>query len=150
MNVEEAFLLALMYDIGWLIMAVSFNEQFEAIFQTAAKAKAPPWWLESRYGLSHSEMGWYLASQWALPESFKAVAAFHHYPEKSTSYEPEATLICLVDVLVHSREHPEAVNEKITLSRCRRLFISEDEWSGYQQSLERIWSEADQLWGLLH
>lgn len=149
MNVEEAFLLALIYDIGWLIMAVSFKEQFEDIFQTAARTKAPPWWIEVRYGLSHAEMGWYLAARLAFPESFKAVAAFHHCPEKSRSFQTEATLICLVDVLADSRENPEAVNEEITLSRCRRLFISEDEWGGYQQGLERIRSEADQLWSLL-
>lgn len=149
MNVEEAFLLGLIYDIGWLIMAVRFNEQFEAIIETAAEKSVPPWWIEARYGLSHSEIGRYLAAQRAFPESFKAVAAFHHFPERCKSFKTETTMICLVDVLAHSRENPEAVNEAITLSRCRRLFISEDEWCGYQKSLERIWFEADVLWGLL-
>ncbi len=149
MNVEEAFLLALVYDIGWQIMAVRFSEQFKAIFETAAGKNVPPWWVEVRYGISHAEMGLYLAEQRAFPESFKAVAAYHHCPEKSGSFQTEVTLLCLVDVLAYSREHPEVVNEEITLSRCRRLFISEDEWLGYQQSLDRIWFEADHLWTLL-
>ncbi|MGC8491478.1 MAG: HDOD domain-containing protein [Syntrophobacteraceae bacterium] len=148
-KVEEAFLLALVYDIGWVVMAECFGEQFEAIFQTAAKMKAPCWWVEVRYGLSHAEMGWYLASQRGLPETFKAVAAFHHAPEKSVAYQAEATLICLVDTLAQSREHPEAFDAKLTRSRCGRLFISEEEWGGYHQSMERIWSEADQMWKLL-
>lgn len=148
-KVEEAFLLALVYDIGWIVMAECFGEQFEAIFQTAARMKAPSWWFEVRYGLSHAEMGWYMVSQRGFPETFKAVTAFHHFPEKSGTYEAEATLICLVDTLAQSREHPEGLHEKLTLSRCGRLFISEEEWGGYQKSLERIWSEADQLWKLL-
>lgn len=149
MNVEEAFLLALVYDIGWQIMAVRFSEQFRAIFETAARKNVPPWWVEVRYGISHAEMGLYLAEQRSFPESFKAVAAYHHCPEKSSSFKTEVTLLCLVDVLAYAREHPEVVNEEITLSRCRRLFISEDEWLGYQQSLDRIWFEADHLWRLL-
>ncbi len=148
-GVEEAFLLGLVYDIGWQVMAVRFSGPFEAIFETASRTGVLPWWVEVRYGLSHAEMGRHLAAKWAFPESFKAVAAFHHCPEKSSLFNTEATLISLVDVLVHSREHPGAANDELTLSRCRRLFISEDEWSGYLQSLERIWFEADQLWRLL-
>ena len=30
-----------------------------------------------------------------------------------------------------------------------RLYISEDEWEEYQESVERIWPEVDQLWNLL-
>ncbi len=149
MDVEEAFLLGLIYDIGWQVMAVRFYEQFEAIFETAVGKNVPPWWIEVRYGLSHAEIGRYLAAQRALPESFKMVAAFHHCPERCKSFKTEVTLICLVDVLAYAREHPEAVNEQITLSRCRKLLISEDEWRGYQESLEQIWLQADQLWMLL-
>ena len=149
-RVDEAFLLGLLYDIGWQIMAVRFDEQFKAIFEFAARTRVPPWWVEVRYGLSHTEIGRYLAAQRALPESFQAVAAFHHCPEKSSLFNTEVTFICLVDVLVHSREYPGAVNDELTLARCRRLFIAEDEWNEYQQSLERIGFEADQLWMLLH
>ncbi|MDR3569195.1 MAG: HDOD domain-containing protein [Syntrophobacteraceae bacterium] len=149
MNVEEAFLLGLTYDIGWQIMAVCFRSQFEDILKTAARNKVPPWWIEARYGMSHTQIAFYLGAQRALPECFQAVAAFHHIPEKSSSFKTEVTLISLVDVLAHAREHPEAMNEELTLSRCKRLNICEDEWSGYQQRLDRIWFEADHLWRML-
>ena len=55
----------------------------------------------------------------------------------------------LVNVLSHSREYPELVNEESTLSHCRDLYISEEEWEEYQESVERIWPEVDQLWNLL-
>jgi hypothetical protein len=46
-------------------------------------------------------------------------------------------------------EYPELVNEESTLSHCRDLYISEEEWEEYQESVERIWPEVDQLWNLL-
>ena len=41
-NGEEAAVLGLIYDIGWLVMAVHFNEQFTAIFETASRMNVPP------------------------------------------------------------------------------------------------------------
>jgi hypothetical protein len=55
----------------------------------------------------------------------------------------------LVNVLSHLREYPELVNEESTLSQCRELYICEEEWEEYQESVERIWPEVDQLWNLL-
>ncbi len=148
-NAEEAAVLGLIYDIGWLVMAVHFNEQFTAIFETVAKTNAPPWWVEVQYGLSHTQLSKYLATRWVFPEAIKAVIEFHHCPERSRSFKTEVMLIYLVDVLSYSRERPELVNEDITLSHCRRLYISEEEWQEYQQSVERIWPEVDQLWELI-
>jgi hypothetical protein len=101
------------------------------------------------YDLSHCQLGKYLVTRWGLPEAFKAVTEFHHCPERSKSFRTEVMLIYLVDVLSYSREHPEPVNEGATLSRCRGLYIPEEEWREYQRSVERIWSEVDELWKLL-
>ena len=55
----------------------------------------------------------------------------------------------LVNVLSHSREYPELVNDEFTLDHCRELYISEDEWQEIQDSTQNIWPEVDQLWNLL-
>jgi len=149
-NGEEAAVLGLIYDIGWLVMAVHFNEQFTAIFETAARTNVPPWCVEMRYGLSHTRLSKYLVTRWAFPEPFKAVIEFHHCPERSKSFKTQVMLINLVDALSYSRERPEAVNEEMTLSYCRGLYISAEEWQEYKESVERIWPEADHLWELLN
>ncbi len=146
---EEAEVFGLIYDIGWLVMLAHFNEQFTAIFETAARKNMPPWSVEMQYGLPHTELGKYLVARWAFPEAFKAVIEFHHCPQRSKSFKTEVIFIHLVDALCNSREHPELVSEEMTLSLCRQLFISEEEWLEYQQSMEKIWSEVDQLWNLL-
>jgi len=149
MGRNEASVLGLLHDLGWIVMAAYFNEQFVAIFETAARRKIPPWCVETQYGLEHCRLGKYLASRWALPEIFQAVMEFHHYPEKSESFTTEVRFIHLANVLSHSREYPELVDEDTTLSRCRDLYISEDEWREYQESVETIRPEVDQLWNLL-
>ena len=149
MNQDEAAVLGLIHDLGWIVMAMYFNEQFVAIFETAARRNIPPWCVEMQYGLAHTQLGKYLASRWAFPESFKAVIEFHHSPEMSKSFKTEVRLMHLVNVLSHSREYPELVNDEFTLSHCRELYICEDEWQEIQESMQNIWPEVDQLWNLL-
>jgi HD-like signal output (HDOD) protein len=146
---EEAAVFGLIYDIGWLVMLAYFNEQFTAIFETAARKNMPPWCVEMQYGLSHTQLGKCLVARWSFPEVFQAVIEFHHCPQRSRSFKTEVMFIHLVDALCNSREHPELVSEEMTLSLCRQLFTSEQEWLEYQQSMEKIWSEVDQLWNLL-
>jgi HD-like signal output (HDOD) protein len=149
MNGAEAAVLGIVHDLGWIVMATHFNEQFTAIFETAARRDIPPWYVETQYGLEHSRLGKYLAARWAFPEEFEAVIEFHHSPEKSRYFKTEVRLMHLVNVLSHLREYPELANEESTLSHCRNLYISEEEWEEYQKSVERIWPEVDQLWNLL-
>lgn len=146
---DEAAVLGLIHDLGWIVMAAFFGEQFTEIYETSERRKIPPWYVEKRYGLEHSQLGKYLATRWALPEEFEAVIEFHHCPEKSRSFRTEVKLMYLVNVLSHAREFPELLDEEITLTQCRDLYISEEEWTGYQEDLERIWPEVNQLWDLL-
>ncbi|MFZ2447757.1 MAG: HDOD domain-containing protein [Syntrophobacteraceae bacterium] len=146
---EEAALLGLIHDIGHLAMATYFSEYFQYVMDTAARRNSSPWCVEMQAGLSHTEVGKYLASRWALPESFQAVIEFHHCPERCDSHRSEIRLIHLADVLSSSPYYPHLLTDEATLSYCRDLFISEDEWQEYQDSLEFIWQEVDQLWGLL-
>jgi HD-like signal output (HDOD) protein len=149
MSRNEASVLGLLHDLGWIVMAGCFNEQFVAIFESAARRKMPPWCIETQYGLEHNQIGKYLASRWALPEVFQTVMEFHHYPERSKTFTTEVRFIHLVNVLSHMREYPELVGEESTLAICRDLYISEDEWQEYQERVEIIRPEIDLLWNLL-
>lgn len=146
---EEAALLGLLHDIGWIVMAAHFKEQFTAIFEKAQKHNIPPWCVETRYGLDHGKLGSYLACRWALPEELRAVMEFHHAPPRDTSFSTEVSMVYLINVLSHSREYPELLVEKSTLWQCRKLFISNEEWGRYQEVSEGIRPEVEQLWNSL-
>ncbi len=149
MSVDEAGLMGLLHDLGWIVMAAYLSEQFDVISEKVKEENVPPWCIEMRYGLDHGKLGSYVASRWALPEKLKAVMEFHHAPERKTAFEPEVCMSYLINVLGHSREYPGLVNEEATLSQCRKLFISEEEWEQYQAVTEGIWPEVEQLWILL-
>lgn len=146
---EEAGLLGLIHDIGHLVMAAYFPDHFKFIMETADKRNTPPWCVEVQSGISHTDIGKYLATRWALPELFQAVIENHHTPSRSDSYRPETKLIFLADVLANSLYYPQQLTDEATLSYCRDLYISEDEWQEYQDGLEFIWPEVDQLWNLI-
>jgi putative nucleotidyltransferase with HDIG domain len=148
-NTEEAAVLGLVHDIGRLAMAVHFREEFKSITEIASMRKARSWCVELQYGLSHTQLGKYLALRWAFPEVFAAVIEFHHSPELSQSHKTEVRLIYLANILSHAREFPEMLEDEVTLSNCRELYISEEEWQEYQEGLGPIWSDVDQLWNLL-
>ncbi len=149
MNREEASILGLVHDIGRLVMAMYFNEQYRAIKEIASKRKAPPWCVEMQLGLTHTQLGRYLASRWVFPDLFRAVIEFHHSPGNSKSFKTEVRLIYLANVLSNSSEYPELLTDEATLSYCRDLYISEEEWQEYQDSLAFIRPEVNQLWNLL-
>jgi HD-like signal output (HDOD) protein len=149
LNQEEAAVLGIIHDIGHLVMATHFSEQFSNILETAANRKCPPWCVEMQVGFSHTQLGKYLASRWAFPESFQAVIEYHHTPGRSRSFQAEVKLIHLANVLSNSLEYPELLTDEATLSYCGELHISEDEWQEYQDGLELIWPQVDQLWNLL-
>lgn len=148
-NREEASVLGLIHDIGRLVMAIHFQDEFKSIMEIAAIRKVRSWCVEVQYGLAHTQLGKYLALRWAFPEVFTAVIEFHHSPELSQSHKTEVRLIYLADILSHSREFPELLEDEVTLSNCRELYISEDEWREYQEGLGLIWPEVDELWNLL-
>ncbi len=146
---EEAAVLGLLHDVGRLAMAMYFTQQFNAIMEIASERKSPPWCVEMEFGLAHSQIGKYLASRWAFPELFQIVIEFHHTPDRCTSYKTEVRLIHLANVLSNSRTYPELLTDKATIAYCRDLYISEEEWQEYQESMGVIWPEVDQLWTLL-
>jgi len=149
MKLKEAAILGLMHDIGHVVMAMHFREQFEYIVELADQRKNPLWCVEMQTGLSHTEIGKYLAARWALPEVFQNVIEFHHSPDKCKSFQVETKLIYLANILANSREFPELLNDEATLAYCRDLYISEEEWEEYQDGLKLIWPEVEQLWNLL-
>jgi HD-like signal output (HDOD) protein len=146
---EEAYILGLLHDLGRIIMAIHFQEHYRAIRNLAENRKLPMWFAEIQYGLTHTEIGRWAAVKWAFPEVFQKVMEFHHMPERSATFGPEARLICLADTLAHSRELVEFPRDEHTLSCCKALYISEDEWNDYQHGLNAVWLEVDQLWELL-
>jgi putative nucleotidyltransferase with HDIG domain len=146
---EDAAVLGLIHDIGYVVMATYFREYYSSILELASSRKCPAWCVEMQVGVSHTQLGKYLASRWAFPEPFQAVIEYHHSPDRSRFHQAEVKLIYLANVLSNSLQFPELLTDEATLCYCGELHISEDEWQEYQEGLELIWPQVDQLWNLL-
>lgn len=78
---QEAFMAAMLHDIGKLVLAIGAPGQFEDILATAAERKLPLYEQEREtLGVSHAEVGAYLLALWGVPYPIVEAVAYHHQP----------------------------------------------------------------------
>jgi HD-like signal output (HDOD) protein len=146
---EEAYILGLFHDLGWVVMAAHLSEYYDYIQNLARSWKVIPWHLERQCGVTHTRIGKWVAIKWSFPEVFQKVIEFHHNPENSPSFKPEVTMISLADLLVNSKEHPDLPIDEAALTYRRELCITDEEWKDCWKRSHEIWLEVDQFWDLL-
>jgi putative nucleotidyltransferase with HDIG domain len=80
----HAYTAGLMHDLGKVILAANFDEQYHEAHTVARKQQTPLWEAEKDIlGASHGEIGAYLLSLWGMSAEVVKVAALHHHPIRS-------------------------------------------------------------------
>ncbi len=79
---EEAFLIALLGDIGMLVLDQVLGEEYGEINSRAASHEELCVIEQQAIGGDHAEVGGLLAAQWKLPPLLVTPMTFHHNPEK--------------------------------------------------------------------
>jgi diguanylate cyclase (GGDEF)-like protein len=94
---EEAFLIGLLQNIGTLILAESYPQEYEKVVEMIDKSKNTIQAETEIFGHDHTVVGENLIHQWGLPEFFAAPIRFHHNPYllKHPSLQEQS----LVDIL---------------------------------------------------
>ena len=93
-NLERAYLVGLLHDLGKVVLAQMFRKEFEdAVFE----ARAHSWPLckveQSVFEFHHGEAGNWLGEKWNLPNSILAGMRYHHEPQQAPQvYKPESLL----------------------------------------------------------
>jgi HD-like signal output (HDOD) protein len=78
---ESAFTAGLMHDLGKLVLASNFDEQYSGAQSLARRQHLPLWEVEKQiFGASHGEIGAYLLGLWGMPLDLVEAAALHHTP----------------------------------------------------------------------
>ena len=68
---ESAFTAGLMHDLGKLVLASNFDEQYSGAQALARQQHLPLWEVEKQiFGASHGEIGAYLLGLWGMPLDF--------------------------------------------------------------------------------
>jgi putative nucleotidyltransferase with HDIG domain len=100
---ESAFTAGLMHDLGKLVLAANFDEQYSGAQALARQQRLPLWEVEKQiFGGSHAEIGAYLLGLWGMPLELVEAAALHHNPSRCLTkrFNP-LTAVHLANALVY-------------------------------------------------
>ena len=82
--IEELFIGGLLHDIGRMVLSNKLPDEFEKVLDWSEKHQCP--WLESEravLGLTHADLGAFLAKKWNLPAPLIEIIRCHHSPENA-------------------------------------------------------------------
>jgi putative nucleotidyltransferase with HDIG domain len=97
-NHEQAYLCGLLHDIGFLVNAVLFPEDFREVLEEATRGKASVDEVEQRIlGFTHAESGRILAELWRLPLEVAEVIEYHAHPEEQKSPNDVTVIVSVAD-----------------------------------------------------
>ncbi|MCX6639608.1 MAG: HDOD domain-containing protein [bacterium] len=98
---EEGFIAGIIHDIGKVVLDRYFQPEMQAVM-TEIRAKNLSFYEAERnaIGISHMEIGAYLAENWNLPEKLVTVIAQHHKIDPESPHAPLTALIQLSDMIV--------------------------------------------------
>ncbi len=97
---SEAFVAGLFHDVGVLVIYNYFNPEFKQIIETASSENMSIFEAEKKImGLSHQEIGKYLAEKWNLPLQLCDAIFYHHNPNECSENKYFVSVIHLVDYM---------------------------------------------------
>jgi HD-like signal output (HDOD) protein len=79
-NREEAFLGALLQNLGLLVLSAAVPRELERVLRTATRHDVLPQVEQKVLGSDHAEVGAWLATKWGLPQIFRDAIRYHHDP----------------------------------------------------------------------
>jgi putative nucleotidyltransferase with HDIG domain len=139
---ETCFVAGLLHDMGKVIIASYFNEEFQ---QVIALCRSGIHYLEAERSvlpLNHARIGGYLAERWRLPENLSNAIIYHHNPKEGVAGSNLAILVHAADIIVNrimnGSETPAIIDVPADkLKIIKDLIESSPTWfGGIQEELE--------------
>lgn len=101
---EEVFLAGLMHDIGKVILDQYLHDQFEEILKLTKSRNCLIMDAEKEVlgGISHAEIGGFLAKKWNLNDEFIDIIENHHYPSSASSFFKVTSIVHVANILIRA------------------------------------------------
>ena len=79
-NADEAYLAGLLHDVGQLALLMVVSDQYATLFNAAKSDAAKLADERQQFGMTHAEVGAWLAHRWNLHSFFADALLYHHEP----------------------------------------------------------------------
>jgi putative nucleotidyltransferase with HDIG domain len=100
MNPDEAILSGLLHDVGKIPFLIYKPQRMENIWKSRPTSGNDSDWELQEFGLSHTQLGGRLLTQWKFPEVIRDSIRWHHEPRKCpVKSRKSAALIGLSDII---------------------------------------------------
>ena len=110
------FLAGLLHDCGRLFLNEWFPRQLAFLAEKTRSEQTPLFELESALlGCSHSELGYWMAINWGLPEMVGDAVYYHHSPGPESEHRMRGAPVHVADHLCHLRGIGHSGNESIPI-----------------------------------
>lgn len=105
---EASFIASLLHDVGKIIVAFNFPDEFKEICNRSQKEQAPFWHIELQVmGSTHAEIGAYLLGLWGLPLAVIKAVQEHHQPDlNGLSGIDQTTLVHIANAIEKTTVNP--------------------------------------------
>ncbi len=105
-DTEEVFVSGLLQNLGELILARSFPEEYDKVLQAIEENQQDTFTAEEAvFGINHTVVGTEVAKSWGFPEVLLIPLQYHHHPDeytgKNTTIRSTIRAVYLSDLLVN-------------------------------------------------
>ena len=137
----EAFTAGMLHDIGLLILASRFPEDYVKVLDLTRNSGGDLEAAEQHiFGVTHGEVGAYLLALWGLPAAVAEAAAYHHAPAMQTAPGFSATVAVHAANALHSEraEHDIFSTAQLDLGYLKALGLLErvPDWRAAAHSVD--------------
>lgn len=114
--IDNALLGGMLHDIGRLVLASNFPEQYQEVLRMARENASTINQAErAAFGAAHDEVGGYLLWLWGLPDEItEIVAGYHRLAEDPTLSAAPALAVHLADELINASSDQHLDQERLT------------------------------------
>ncbi len=148
-NHEDVFVAGLLHDLGKVILDQHCHDEFMDALALAESNSCSLYEAEQDvFGVTHAEVGMWLADRWNMPEFLTLAIGLHHDPGKAPEHLPSVALVHVADVLARYKGigyAGDGVQLPIQTKALERLQFKKEYLDTVMGSIDNELEEASEL-----
>ena len=137
---EEYFIAGLLHDIGKVILNQYSMTDMVKIMKVVIEKKCLFFDAEKEVlGITHQDVGGWLAGEWNFPKSLRYSIEYHHYPPAAKEHSKMASVVHMADILVRAMGVGSGGDRKIPMINSKaweEVNIKEDDFPKLLTNIE--------------